>query len=75
MTTDGASSASAFEAYRTETVVDNFPRTIASLCLWGEQVLVGLQDGSVLFFQRNAAAAVGQAGAWQVRKVAPSDEP
>lgn len=55
-----------FEAYVPETVVDRFPRKIECICTWHEQVLVGLQDGSLLFFKRVPDAADGQLK-WQVR--------
>ena len=52
--------ASAFEAYRVETVVDNFGRRIDSLCVWNENVLCGLQDGSLLFFKADEDSVHGK---------------
>jgi hypothetical protein len=56
----------AFEAYRSEVVVEQFPRKIQSLCIWGDQVLAGLQDGSLLFFRNVSGDTGGGKGAWQV---------
>jgi hypothetical protein len=58
--------ANAFEAYRSEVVVEQFPRKIQSLCVWGDQVLAGLQDGSLLFFRNISGDAGSCKGAWQV---------
>lgn len=38
-----------FEAFRSETVLERFPCRIDALCWWHETLLVGLQDGSLLF--------------------------
>jgi hypothetical protein len=56
---------SGFQAYRAEVVVDApFPRTITSCCLLqGSQLLLGLQDGTLLFLQRDAPGP-WQVGAW-----------
>lgn len=59
---------SALEAFQTEVVVSAFPRRIDSLCVWEGHVVAGLQEGSLLLFQRQAqeeapAPAPGPAGA------------
>lgn len=62
-------------------VVKDFPRKIETLCPWGDQLLAGLQEGSLLFFKRSvpgpAPSSDGADGdcaqaeglAWQVRFV------
>jgi len=65
------------QAYRTEVVVKDFPRKVETLCLWGKQLLAGLQEGSLLFFKRltpgsdeeNGNSTQAESLAWQVRCV------
>lgn len=59
-----------FEAYRSEVVVEQFPRKIQSLCIWGDQVLAGLQDGSLLFFRNVPVDVSSGRTSWQVRSLA-----
>jgi hypothetical protein len=42
--------APAFEAFTSEPVVQQFSRKIECLCSWGNVLLVGLNDGSLLVF-------------------------
>eukprot|EP00879_Flechtneria_rotunda_P024756 GHRR01026263.1.p2 GENE.GHRR01026263.1~~GHRR01026263.1.p2 ORF type:complete len:170 (+),score=65.75 GHRR01026263.1:82-591(+) len=60
-----------FEAFEPSVVVDEFARKIEALCVWGNTLLVGLSDGSLLFFeQQSGGNAVGASiSTWQVTKV------
>lgn len=57
-----------FQAFRLESVVDNFGRRIESVCTWGQRVIVGLGDGTLLMFERQEQSGPPSASqpAWQV---------
>lgn len=67
-----------FEAFAPRVVVDDFARKIDALCIWGNTLIVGLSDGSLLFFneQQQQAPAGGSGGGgatalstWQVTRM------
>jgi hypothetical protein len=63
----------AFEAYEPSVVVDEFARKIESLCVWGDTLIAGLSDGSLLFFQEQQQGSEQGSGrvlsSWQVTRV------
>ncbi len=53
--------------------MDQFARKVEALCVWGDKLLAGLADGSLLFFEQQqrpagatGASPGGTAAAWQV---------
>lgn len=61
-----------FEAFEPSVVVDDFARKIEALCVWNESIVASLGDGSLLFFQEQAAAdqsgSVPTVSTWQVTR-------
>ncbi len=64
MTTEAAA---LFQAFTLETVVQQSPRKVDSLCAWAGYVLAGLNDGSLLVYKRQESAAEDNLK-WQVRE-------
>jgi hypothetical protein len=60
-----------FQAFTLETVVQQSPRKVDSLCAWAGYVLAGLNDGSLLVYKRQDSASEDNLK-WQVRIM---DEP
>lgn len=63
----------AFEAYEPSVVVDEFARKIDSLCVWEDNLIAGLSDGSLLFFQEqqqgSEQGSSRRLSSWQVTRV------
>jgi hypothetical protein len=63
----------AFEAYEPSVVVDEFARKIDSICVWEDNLIAGLSDGSLLFFQEQQQGSEQGSGrvlsSWQVTRV------
>ncbi|WIA17457.1 hypothetical protein OEZ85_014302 [Tetradesmus obliquus] len=63
----------AFEAYEPSVVVDEFARKIDSLCVWEDNLIAGLSDGSLLFFQEQQQGSEQGSSrglsSWQVTRV------
>ena len=69
----------AFRAYEPEVVAEGFGRAVGAICAYGDDLLAGLGDGSLLFFSAPTAgggggagggdAAGGGRGPWQVTRV------
>jgi len=63
--------ASSFEAFEPSVVVDDFARKIEALCVWNGTIIASLGDGSLLFFQEQAAdqgGSVPTVSSWQVTR-------
>lgn len=68
----GAAQPLAWEAFRSSVVTDNFSKRIQALDVWGELLLAGLVDGTLVVFAP-AKAPAGPGAPWQV--LAPPQSP
>lgn len=65
-----APQAPAWEGFRSSVVTENFGKRIQALDVWGQQLLAGLVDGTLVLFAPAKGPAVPGAP-WQVRGVPP----
>ena len=59
-------SATRFQAYQLEAIADGPSKRVECLCSWHDNLLVGLQDGSTLFYRQVLDPGQGE-WRWQVR--------
>lgn len=63
---DSDAQPAAWKAFESSVVTENFGKRIQALEVWGEQLLAGLVDGTLVVFAP-AEAPADPAGPWQVR--------